>query len=114
MTPKELANFISSEIKMELIKFAANPKIKVLNSIEKPHLTRKETSTFFDVSLNCINDWCNNGTLKPFKVGQRTYFKKTDILIALFGNDVDDDDHLNLFHSNNDWQMVGLVQIITF
>ena len=85
MTPKELANLISNELKMQLIKFAANPKVKYLNLTNKPHLTRKETAIFFDVSLNCINDWCKNGTLKPFKVGQRTYFKKSDLLIVLFG-----------------------------
>ncbi|MDC0176651.1 hypothetical protein OAJ14_00635 [Polaribacter sp.] len=87
MTPKELANLISSEIKTELLKFAANPKVKYLNLTNKPHLTRKETAKFFDVSLNCINDWSKKGILKPKKVGQRTYFKKTDILITLFGKE---------------------------
>jgi hypothetical protein len=87
ISPKELAILISNEVKKELIKFAANPKVKVLNSTNKPHLTRKETSNFFDVSLNCINDWSNKGILKPFKVGQRTYFKKTDILLTLFGKE---------------------------
>jgi hypothetical protein len=87
ISPKELANFISNELKIHLIKFAANPKVKYLNSTNKPHLTRKETANFFDVSLNCINDWSNKGILKPFKVGQRTYFKKTEILLTLFGKE---------------------------
>ncbi|WP_422162536.1 helix-turn-helix domain-containing protein [Polaribacter sp.] len=87
ISPIELANFISSEIKMELLKFAANPKVKYLNLTNKPHLTRKETAKFFDVSLNCINDWCNRGILKPFKVGQRTYFMKSHLLIVLFGKE---------------------------
>ena len=84
LSPKELANFISCELKAELIKFTANPKIKNLISTDKPHLTRKETATFFDVSLNCINDWSKKEILKPFKVGQRTYFKKSDLLDVLF------------------------------
>ena len=84
LSPKELANFISCELKAELIKFTANPKIKNLISTDKPHLTRKKTATFFDVSLNCINDWSKKESLKPFKVGQRTYFKKSDLLDVLF------------------------------
>jgi hypothetical protein len=84
ISPNELANFISNELKMQLIKFVANPKVKNLNSTDKPHLTRKETANFFDVSLNCINNWCKKSILKPFKVGQRTYFKKSDLLEVLF------------------------------
>lgn len=87
ISPKELANFISNELKLELSKFVTNPMIQNLNSTNKPHLTRKETAKFFDVSLNCINDWSNKGILKPKKVGQRTYFKKTDILMTLFGKE---------------------------
>ena len=84
ISPQELANIISSMLKRELIKFAANPKVKNLNSTNKPHLTRKETAKFFDVSLNCINDWSKKGILEPKKVGQRTYFMKTDLLDVLF------------------------------
>jgi hypothetical protein len=49
-----------------------------------PHLTRKETAQFFKVSLNCINDWSKKGILQPFKVGQRTYFKRSDLLQVMF------------------------------
>lgn len=84
LSPKELADFISCQLKMELIKLTTNPKIKNLISTDKPHLTRKETAVFFDVSLNCINDWSKKNILKPFKVGQRTYFKKSDLLETLF------------------------------
>ncbi|MDG1041151.1 MAG: helix-turn-helix domain-containing protein [Polaribacter sp.] len=84
LSPKELANFISCELKMELIKFTANPKINNLISTDKPHLTRKETAKFFDVSPNCINDWSKKGILKPKKVGQRTYFEKAHLLDVLF------------------------------
>ncbi|WP_166386792.1 helix-turn-helix domain-containing protein [Polaribacter sp. 11A2H] len=84
LSPKELANFISCALKLELIKFTANPKVKDLISTDKPHLTRKETAKFFDVSLNCINDWSKKEILQPFKVGQRTYFKKSDLIDVLF------------------------------
>ena len=84
VSPNELANLISEQVKNELQQFATNPKVKQLEKTEKPHLTRKETADFFDVSLNCVNDWSKKGILKPIKVGQRTYFRKTDLLDVMF------------------------------
>lgn len=52
----------------------------------RPHLTRKETAEFFNVSVNCINNWVNNGILKAYKVGQRTYFKKSELIEVVFKN----------------------------
>ena len=52
----------------------------------KPHLTRKETAGFFDVSVNCINNWVNNGILSAYKVGQRTYFRKSELIEVMFNN----------------------------
>lgn len=85
ISPKKLANLISKNLKKELQKIAIQPKVQELNSFDRPHLTRKETATFFDVSLNCINDWSKKGILEPIKVGQRTYFRKSDLLRVLFG-----------------------------
>ena len=84
VNPDELVNLISQSVKKELRDFATLPKVKELNQNDKPHLTRKETSKFFDVSLNCINDWSKKGILKPYKVGQRTYFKKSECLQVMF------------------------------
>jgi hypothetical protein len=56
VSPNELANLISEQVKADLQQFATNPKVKELEVSNKPHLTRKETASFFDVSLNCIND----------------------------------------------------------
>lgn len=82
--PEELVNLISQNVKEELRNFASHPKVKELNQNDKPHLTRKETANFFDVSLNCINDWSKKGILKSYKVGQRTYFKKSECIQVLF------------------------------
>jgi hypothetical protein len=84
VSPNELANLISEQVKADLQQFATNPKVKELEVTNKPHLTRKETASFFDVSLNCINDWSKKGILKPIKVGQRTYFRKSDLLDIMF------------------------------
>jgi len=84
VAPNELVNLISKQVKTELQRFATNPKVKELETDNRPHLTRKETAQFFDVSLNCINDWSKKGILKPIKVGQRTYFRKSDLLELMF------------------------------
>ena len=57
-----------------------------VNSEDKPHYTRKETARFFDVSVNCINNWINKGILKAYKVGNRTYFRKSELIEVMFNN----------------------------
>ncbi len=81
ITPDELANLINQGIKKELIelKLSLNPE-----DLQTPHLTRRETAKFFDVSLNCVNDWVRKGILKPYKVGQRTYFSRSELLQVMF------------------------------
>ena len=81
--PEELANLISDTLKKDLHKFTSLSGVQKLQENEKPHLTRKETADFFNVSLNCINDWCKKGILEPIKVGQRTYFLKSHLLEVL-------------------------------
>lgn len=75
ISPSELKELINSSVTKAL------SKSLVSESPEdpRPHRTRKETADFFGVSLNCINDWANKGILKPIKVGQRTYFKYSDL-----------------------------------
>ncbi|MEH6512058.1 MAG: helix-turn-helix domain-containing protein [Maribacter arcticus] len=43
-------------------------------------LTRKATSELLKISLVCLHDWCNKGILKPYKVGNRTYFLRNEII----------------------------------
>lgn len=79
-SPEEIAKVITAILKKELQELVLNPKVQELKSFNRPHLTRKETAMFFGISLNCINDWSKKGILKPIKVGQRTYFRKNDLL----------------------------------
>lgn len=87
ITLQELSELINESVKKAIKDSFSNPKKRSISLSSKPHLTRKETAKFFDVSLNCISDWGNKEILKPKKVGQRTYFKKTDILMTLFGRE---------------------------
>lgn len=81
ITTNDLTNLIKEGVKSELseLKNVLNPE-----SLENPHLTRKQTSLFFGVSLNCVNDWTRKGILKAYKVGQRTYYKRSELLQVMF------------------------------
>jgi hypothetical protein len=80
ITPNELVNLISEKVREQLQEFSQASNTKTDN----PHLTRKQTAQYFGVSLNCINDWCNKGILTPYKVGQRTYFKRSELVQVMF------------------------------
>jgi hypothetical protein len=82
ITPNELVALISEKVREQLQEFSTTSQTKPDNP--KPHLTRKETAQYFGVSLNCINDWCNKGILIPYKVGQRTYFKRSELVQVMF------------------------------
>ena len=84
LTPDDLVERFGKRFFQELLNVLSETKFKNLHQNDKPHLTRKETALFFDVSLNCINDWSKKGILKPIKVGQRTYFRKSDLLDVMF------------------------------
>ena len=84
VSPTELVLLINEGIKNQLQQFAIEIKTAPAANQNKPHLTRKETAHFFGVSLNCINDWSRKGILNPHKVGQRTYFKRSDLLQVMF------------------------------
>lgn len=82
-TTSELVKDILVGFRKELQELTAFVQSRPLDN-GKPHLTRKETAQFFDVSLNCINDWCKNGILTPNKVGQRVYFSKEECINVMF------------------------------
>ena len=83
VTPNELVELISIGIREQLKEFSI--KLSTESSgTNNPHLTRKETATYFNISLNCLNMWVNKGILKSYKVGQRVFFKREEILQVMF------------------------------
>lgn len=80
-TPTELANLIAEAVRQELR--TLNRPIEQPSAPVKELMTRKEAAQFFDVSLVTIHDWCNTGILKPYKVGNRSYFKRVEVMEAL-------------------------------
>jgi hypothetical protein len=82
VSPQQLADLISESV---------NARIKDLFSKREqtPHpesetfLTRKETAQFFQISLYTVHDWMNKGIIKPYKAGNRTYFKREELIEVL-------------------------------
>jgi hypothetical protein len=82
VTPNELANLISESVKsqiQELINATNKEHPKDVNDL----LSRKETAVFFKVSLVSIHSWMKDGIIKPYKVGNRTYFKKSELITVV-------------------------------
>lgn len=53
---------------------------------KKEILTRKAAAELLDISYPCMYDWIENGCLKPYKMGNRTYFKYSEVMEALFSS----------------------------
>jgi hypothetical protein len=83
VTPNELVELINEGIKTQLQAFTARINSKVQTD-ERPHLTKRETAKFFDVSVNCITDWSRKGILSPMRVGQRVFFSKEECIRVMF------------------------------
>jgi hypothetical protein len=79
VTPNELAHLISESVKTQ-IQELVNASKKEQPKDENDLLSRKETADFFKVSLVSIHAWMKDGIIKPYKVGNRTYFKKSELI----------------------------------
>jgi len=80
VTPTELVSLLTEGIK-ESLKTFQQPQ-----EAHKEILTRKEVAELFDVSLVCIHDWVNKGLLHPYKLGNRTFFKRSEVLETLYNS----------------------------
>jgi hypothetical protein len=83
VTPTELVDLITESVKthlqeLSLLSQGNEPKI------EKEFLTRKQTALLFEVSLVTIHEWQKNGILKVYKMGNRSFFKYSELLETLY------------------------------
>lgn len=71
----ELANKVADKL---LIKI----KGYLLDESKKSDMLmrRKELAEYFKVSLVTISDWSKKGILHPYRVGNRVFYKKQEIL----------------------------------
>ena len=79
VTPEELANLIQESVKQSL----PSPFLSPIESTPKEILTRRETANLFSISLVCLHDWMKKQIVKPYKVGNKTYFKRSEIMDVL-------------------------------
>jgi len=79
VSPQELATLIQESVKQSLL-ISPTPSIE---SKQKEILTRIETANLFSISLVCLHDWIKKGIIKPYKVGNKTYFKRSEVMEVL-------------------------------
>jgi hypothetical protein len=79
VSPQELANLIQESVKQSF----PTTSLSSRESKQKEILTRIETANLFSISLVCLHDWVKKKILKPYKVGNKTYFKRSEVLEVL-------------------------------
>ncbi len=47
------------------------------------YLTRREVSQMFNICLVTLNDWTRKGILQGYKIGNRVYYKRTEVEASL-------------------------------
>ena len=68
----------------QVVKEALNEQKKCYNhKPEQKLLSRKEAADFLKVSLVTLHDWSNKDLIKPYKLGNRTYFKLEELLTSI-------------------------------
>ncbi|WP_034042202.1 helix-turn-helix domain-containing protein [Wocania ichthyoenteri] len=79
VTPDELTEVIVKGVKSQLdeLKKEFQPKQAT------EYLTRNEVANMLSIDLSTVHNWCKSKKLKPLGIGNRVYFRRTDIEAAL-------------------------------
>ena len=79
--PSELADLINRGVE-ENIKTLIQ-ELSERKEAGSEFLTRKETARFFGTSLVTLHDWSKKGLITPYKMGNRIYFKRSELVESL-------------------------------
>jgi hypothetical protein len=82
VSPEQLANLISESVNARITDLFKSSE-SITPPSEEKFLTRHETAQFFNISLYTVHDWMRKGIIKPYKAGNRTYFKKSELIEVL-------------------------------
>ncbi len=84
ISTEELTHLIKEGIKPEL----ENLLKKCLNDLsnDDKFLSRQDTADYFGVTLPTIHDWMKKGIITPYKMGNRTYFMKSELVAKLLSS----------------------------
>jgi excisionase family DNA binding protein len=85
VTPNDLAQLISETVK-DVVKDALLEKQQQKPAEGKDLLTRKETSELLQVSLVTVHEWTKTKILTHYKMGNRTYYKRSEVLNKMFNS----------------------------
>lgn len=80
-TVNEAVNVAFNQNVQNLIQSISEPP-----AVKKDFLTRKETAEFFGVSFPTIHLWINDGLISSYKMGNRTYFKRSELIERLLNS----------------------------
>jgi hypothetical protein len=81
-SPNALANLIDEKIKAQLDELKQNFTPKEPDEF----MSRNETAKLLKISLVCLHDWMNKGILKPYKMGNKTYFSRKEVTEQMFNS----------------------------
>ena len=80
ITTAELAKLINDEISKNLNQF----KKEFLNKeADDELLTRDQTAEFLQVDVSTLYLWAKKGKIKPYGIGKRRYFKRSQLIESL-------------------------------
>lgn len=79
VTPEQLQREITKGIKSHLDDFLKNFKPSEPND----YLSRTDVAKMLSVDISTISNWQKNGKLKPYAIGGRILFKRSDIEASL-------------------------------
>ena len=73
---EELKKELIDPLKEDLIRLGAQREPETL-------LTRKEAAKFLGITIQTLHDWTKRKFVKAGRIGNRVYFKKSDLVNAI-------------------------------
>ena len=80
ITANELAKLINDQISENLNKFK---KEFLSKEADDELLTRDQTAEFLQVDVSTLYLWAKKGKIKPYGIGKRRYFKRSQLIESL-------------------------------
>lgn len=78
-TPDQLEDRIYNRLKSEL----DNLRSEFQPKIPTEYLTRNSVKEMFDVDLSTVHNWTKRGKLKAYGIGNRVYYKRSEVDMAI-------------------------------
>ena len=75
VTPLELQDIVNKAVSTSMASFVANFRPEK----EEEYLTRQEVAKILKVDISTVHNWTKSGKLKPYGIGARIYFLRSEI-----------------------------------